>query len=97
RPHNQLPSAMPANVLIWYSDNARATTQRGAAICTATLNVDSASTQAAPATTSVGSDMAIRLLAATIPIAIASAIVELRTMPSVDSRRRRLALPSAPA
>src|SRR5262245_57170733 len=83
KPQSQLPSAMPANVNIWYSDKARATTQRGADICTATLKVESAVTQAAPATTSVGSETSIELLIATTNIATANAIVATRTMLSV--------------
>src|SRR5690606_35330188 len=51
-PHSQLPPAMPANAAIWYRDKARATTQRGADIWTVTLNVESASTHPAPASSS---------------------------------------------
>src|SRR5436305_10031954 len=49
QPQHQLPPAMPPKVAIWYSANARPTTQRGADNCTVALKVDNASTQQAPA------------------------------------------------
>ena len=87
---------MPPNAAIWYSDNDRATTQRGVNSCTVTLNVDNASTHAAPPNASAAIVSSSCALMAAIAAATAKAMQAQRTRPSVDSTSRKYALPIAP-
>ena len=87
---------MPPNAAIWYSDSARATTQRGVDSCTVTLKVDSASTQDAPQNISANIVSGSPRLSAATPTPAAKAMQEKRTRASLDIDSRRRVLPAAP-